>query len=229
MNEAEVSLHLTNIQKNELFTLLYENKEAFAKYKEPLGEIMGHQIDIILIIERPYPPLLRRPTSPESLKSRESLDLHLKALLDLGVIRKVGHIEEVETTAPFIVAWHNGKSKIVGDFRALRTYTFPYRYPIPKIQISFTQISQAIYINIIFINNTSVCSKTWEENMYLLSRVLGKIQSVKMKISLKKCHFGFKELKALGHVVSGLSLGIGKNNVSEVLLKPIPQKKKGIH
>ncbi|MBW0509053.1 hypothetical protein O181_048768 [Austropuccinia psidii MF-1] len=47
-----------------------------------------------------------------------------------------------------------------------------------------------------------------------------------MKISLKKCNFGFEELKALGHVVSGLSLGIDKNEVAEVLVKPIPQNKK---
>ncbi|MBW0512389.1 hypothetical protein O181_052104 [Austropuccinia psidii MF-1] len=47
-----------------------------------------------------------------------------------------------------------------------------------------------------------------------------------MKISLKKCHFEFKELKALGDVVSALSLGIDKNKVSEVLLKPMPQNKK---
>ncbi|MBW0498378.1 hypothetical protein O181_038093 [Austropuccinia psidii MF-1] len=47
-----------------------------------------------------------------------------------------------------------------------------------------------------------------------------------MKISLKKCNFGFEELKALGNIVSGLSLGIDKNKVAAVLLKPIPQNKK---
>ncbi|MBW0485627.1 hypothetical protein O181_025342 [Austropuccinia psidii MF-1] len=47
-----------------------------------------------------------------------------------------------------------------------------------------------------------------------------------MKISLKKCHFAYSELKALGHVVSGLSLGIDKNKVAAVLLKPMPQTKK---
>ncbi|MBW0484088.1 hypothetical protein O181_023803 [Austropuccinia psidii MF-1] len=47
-----------------------------------------------------------------------------------------------------------------------------------------------------------------------------------MNISLKKCNFGFEELKALGHIVSGLSLGIDKNKVAEVLLKLIPQNKK---
>ncbi|MBW0545896.1 hypothetical protein O181_085611, partial [Austropuccinia psidii MF-1] len=47
-----------------------------------------------------------------------------------------------------------------------------------------------------------------------------------MKISLKKCDFCFEELKALGHIVSGLSLGIEKNKVAAVLLNPIPQNKK---
>ncbi|MBW0585518.1 hypothetical protein O181_125233 [Austropuccinia psidii MF-1] len=47
-----------------------------------------------------------------------------------------------------------------------------------------------------------------------------------MKISLKKCNFGFHELKALGHVVSGLSLCIDKNKLAAVLLKQIPQDKK---
>ncbi|MBW0463341.1 hypothetical protein O181_003056 [Austropuccinia psidii MF-1] len=47
-----------------------------------------------------------------------------------------------------------------------------------------------------------------------------------MKISLKKCHFGCEELKALGNIVSCLSLGIDKNKVAALLLKPIPQNKK---
>ncbi|MBW0556715.1 hypothetical protein O181_096430 [Austropuccinia psidii MF-1] len=101
---------------------------------------------MILNIERPYPPLLRRPAYPQSPKSREALENHIKELLDLGVIRKVGHNEEVEKPTPVIVAWHYGKARMVGDFRALNTYTVPDRYPIPKIQISLTQISQAVYI-----------------------------------------------------------------------------------
>ncbi|MBW0584242.1 hypothetical protein O181_123957, partial [Austropuccinia psidii MF-1] len=96
--------------------------------------------------EQYYPPLLRGPSYPASTKSREALETHIKELLDLGVIRKVGHNEEVEITTPVIVAWHNGKSRMVGDFRALNTYTVPDRYPIPKIQIALTQISQAVYI-----------------------------------------------------------------------------------
>ncbi|MBW0577163.1 hypothetical protein O181_116878 [Austropuccinia psidii MF-1] len=81
---------------------------------------------------------------------------------------------------------------------------------------------------IIYIDDIIVFFKTWEEHMYRWSIVLTEIQSVRMKISLKKCHFGLKELKALGHFVSGLSLGIDKNKVSAVLLKPMPQNKKEI-
>ncbi|MBW0565970.1 hypothetical protein O181_105685 [Austropuccinia psidii MF-1] len=81
---------------------------------------------------------------------------------------------------------------------------------------------------IIYIDDIIVCSKTWEEHIYRLSRVLGKIKSVNMKISLNKFHFGFKELKALGNVVPGLSIRIDRNKVSEVPLKPMPQNKKEI-
>ncbi|MBW0526038.1 hypothetical protein O181_065753 [Austropuccinia psidii MF-1] len=81
---------------------------------------------------------------------------------------------------------------------------------------------------IIYIDDIIVCSKTWEENIYRLSRVLNKIKSLNMRIPLNKQHFGFEELKALGHVVSGLSLGIDKNKFAAVLLKPIPQKEKEI-
>ncbi|MBW0583490.1 hypothetical protein O181_123205 [Austropuccinia psidii MF-1] len=146
LKEAEISLHLTDKQENELSSLLYEHRGAFASDREPLGEIIGHEVDIILHIKRPYPPLFSRPAYPASPKSREALETHIKELLDLGVIRKVGHNEEVEITTPVIVAWHNGKSRMVGDFRALNTCTVPDRYPIPKIQICLTQISQAVYI-----------------------------------------------------------------------------------
>ncbi|MBW0480237.1 hypothetical protein O181_019952 [Austropuccinia psidii MF-1] len=95
INEAEVSIYLTYIQKNELYSLLCDHKDASETDKESLGEIIGHEFDIIMNIERPYPPLFRRPSYPESPKSREDLDVNIKELLDLGVIRNVGHNEEV--------------------------------------------------------------------------------------------------------------------------------------
>ncbi|MBW0547202.1 hypothetical protein O181_086917, partial [Austropuccinia psidii MF-1] len=133
--------------KSEHSDLLYDHKEAFESDKESLGAIVGHEVDIILNFETPYTLLLRRPAYPASPKSREALAIHIKELLDLGVIRKVGHNEEVEVPSPGIVAWHDGKYRMVGDFIALNTYTVPERYPIPKVQISLTQISQEVYIS----------------------------------------------------------------------------------
>ncbi|MBW0584995.1 hypothetical protein O181_124710 [Austropuccinia psidii MF-1] len=64
LNEAEISLHLTDSQENELYSLLYDHREEFSSEKELLGAIIGHEADIILNIERPHPPLLRRPAYP---------------------------------------------------------------------------------------------------------------------------------------------------------------------
>ncbi|MBW0581493.1 hypothetical protein O181_121208 [Austropuccinia psidii MF-1] len=108
--------------------------------------IRGHEVDITLNIDRPYPPVLRRPAYPASPRAREALEKHIQELIQLGVLRKVGHNEEVEVTTPVIIAWHNDKSRMVGDFRALNTYTVPDRYPIPRIQETLTQLSKAKYI-----------------------------------------------------------------------------------
>ncbi|MBW0572126.1 hypothetical protein O181_111841 [Austropuccinia psidii MF-1] len=79
---------------------------------------------------------------------------------------------------------------------------------------------------IIYLDDIIVFSETWDSHLTRLERFFQKIVKVNMKISLKNCHFAYSELKVLGHVVSGPSLGIDKNKVAEVLLKPMPQAKK---
>ncbi|MBW0537123.1 hypothetical protein O181_076838 [Austropuccinia psidii MF-1] len=97
----------------------------------------------MLNVERPYPPLLRRPAYPASPRAREALHSHIDDLVKLGVLRKVGNNEEVEVTTPIIMTWNDDKSRMVGDFRALNTYTIPDRYQIPRIQENLTQLSKA--------------------------------------------------------------------------------------
>ncbi|MBW0501255.1 hypothetical protein O181_040970 [Austropuccinia psidii MF-1] len=244
--------------RGKLIDLLFKYKNALETDKEPLGEIIEHEVEILLNVEKPYPPFLRRPAYPASPRAREALET-------------------------------NGKSRMVGDFRALNTYTIPHRYPIPRIHETLTQFSQAkpitamdslkgfpqnfltdnaknllriivhcaIYeylrmpfgINnapshyqrmmnaifpeelsegwlIIYIDNITVFSEMFASHLTQLERVLQEMIQVNMKISLKKFHFAYSELKALGHVVSGLSLGIDKNKLAAVLLKPIPLAKK---
>ncbi|MBW0508127.1 hypothetical protein O181_047842 [Austropuccinia psidii MF-1] len=275
--------------KEELIEILFQYREAFASDNELPGAIKGHEVDIMLNVERPYPPLLRRPDYPASPRAREALESHSNELKKLGVLRKVGHNEEVEVTTPVIINWNNDKSRMVGDFRALNTYTIPDRYPIPRIHETLTQLSKAKFITsmdalkffhqnvltphsrkllriiahcgiyeylrmpftinhapshyqrmmntifpyelsegwlIIYIDDIIIFSETWQLHLEILSLVLMKMLQVNMKISLKKCNFGFHELKALGHVVSRLRLGVDKNKVAEVLLKQIPITRK---
>ncbi|MBW0498263.1 hypothetical protein O181_037978 [Austropuccinia psidii MF-1] len=87
-----------------------------------------------------------------------------------------------------------------------------------------TELSEGLLI--IYVDYIIICSDSWSLHLERLARVLDKATAVNMKISLKKCKFGFEELKALGHILSVLSLGIDKNKVAAVLLKPIPQNKK---
>ncbi|MBW0537789.1 hypothetical protein O181_077504 [Austropuccinia psidii MF-1] len=105
--------------RHDLIDVLYTYKNAFASDNELLGAMKGHEVDITLNIDRPYPPVLRRLAYPASPRAREALEKHIQELIQLGVLSKVGQNEEVEVTTPFIVAWNNDKSRMVGDFRAL--------------------------------------------------------------------------------------------------------------
>ncbi|MBW0523488.1 hypothetical protein O181_063203 [Austropuccinia psidii MF-1] len=100
----------------------------------------------MLNVERPYPPLLRRPAYPASPRAREELESHIDELMKLGVLRNLGHNEEVEVTTTVIITWHNDKSRMIGDLRALNTYTIRDRYPIPRVHETFTQLSKAKFI-----------------------------------------------------------------------------------
>ncbi|MBW0471661.1 hypothetical protein O181_011376 [Austropuccinia psidii MF-1] len=66
--------------------------------------------------------------------------------MKLGVLRKVDHHEKVEVSTPVIITRHNNKSRMVGDLRALNTYTIPDRYLIPRIHENLTQLSRERFI-----------------------------------------------------------------------------------
>ncbi|MBW0526572.1 hypothetical protein O181_066287 [Austropuccinia psidii MF-1] len=74
------------------------------------------------------------------------MEKHINELLDMDVIRKIGHNVIVEITTPVLITWHDGKSRLCGHFRALNNYTKADRYPIPRIPHDLEKLAKARYI-----------------------------------------------------------------------------------
>ncbi|MBW0539198.1 hypothetical protein O181_078913 [Austropuccinia psidii MF-1] len=126
--------------------MLRKNRPAFAIGEEPLGKVRGCDIELYLDVERPYPPMLRRPPNPASLETRNKIEKHINELLDMDIIRKIGHNEIVEITTSVLITWYDGKSRLCEDFRALNNYTKADRYPIPRIPHALHKLAKAKYI-----------------------------------------------------------------------------------
>ncbi|MBW0498579.1 hypothetical protein O181_038294 [Austropuccinia psidii MF-1] len=116
--EGQFSTTLTSKQKLSLLNILRKNRPAFAIGEELLGKIRGHDIEVYLDVERPYPPILRRPPYPE-----------------------------MEITTPVLITLHDGKYRLFREFRALNNYTKADRYPIPRIPHALDKLAKTKYIN----------------------------------------------------------------------------------
>ncbi|MBW0471632.1 hypothetical protein O181_011347 [Austropuccinia psidii MF-1] len=93
LREGQFTTTLMSKQKLSLLKMLRNNRSAFAIGEEPLGKIKGHDIELYLDVERPYPPILGRPPYPESLETKKEIQKHINELLEMVVIRKIGHIK----------------------------------------------------------------------------------------------------------------------------------------
>ncbi|MBW0492977.1 hypothetical protein O181_032692 [Austropuccinia psidii MF-1] len=126
--------------------MLRKNRPALAIVEEPFAKIRGHDIELSLDVEIPYPPMLRRPPYPASLETRREIVKHINELQDMDVIRKIGQNEIVEITTPVLITWHYGKSRLFGDSTALNNYTKADKYPIKRIPHAVDKLEKAKYI-----------------------------------------------------------------------------------
>ncbi|MBW0506721.1 hypothetical protein O181_046436 [Austropuccinia psidii MF-1] len=90
--------------------------------------------------------MLRRPPYPESLETRKEIDKHIKEILEMDICRKIGHNEKVDITTPVLITWHDTKSRLCGEFRALNNYAKADRYPLPRIPHAIDKLAKAKYI-----------------------------------------------------------------------------------
>ncbi|MBW0466762.1 hypothetical protein O181_006477 [Austropuccinia psidii MF-1] len=72
--EGQSITTLTSKQKLGLLKMLRKNRPAFSIGEEPLGKIRGHDIQLYLDVERPHPPMHRRPPYAESLETRKEIE-----------------------------------------------------------------------------------------------------------------------------------------------------------
>ncbi|POW13130.1 hypothetical protein PSHT_07866 [Puccinia striiformis] len=105
--DSKVAPDLTNEQLKGLLTTLSERKTAFATEDQPFGAIKGHEVEVTLTVEKPYPLALRKAPYPASPRNRQAIEEHVVLLTKMGILRKVGANEGVDITTPVIIAWHN--------------------------------------------------------------------------------------------------------------------------
>ncbi|MBW0496246.1 hypothetical protein O181_035961 [Austropuccinia psidii MF-1] len=107
----------------------------------------------------------------------------------MDVIRNIGHDEIVKITTPVLITWHDGKSRLCGDFRALNNYTKAYRYPIPRIPHALGKLAKARYITKIN------CMKGLHQNG---------VKPNSMKLLRIICHLGIYEYTRMPFGINSL-------------------------
>ncbi|MBW0471412.1 hypothetical protein O181_011127 [Austropuccinia psidii MF-1] len=91
LREGQYSTSLNSKQNLSLLKILRKNRPAFSISEEPLGNIKGHDIELYLDVERPYEPIMIRPLYPARLESRKEIEKHIKKILYMDFIRKIGN------------------------------------------------------------------------------------------------------------------------------------------
>ena len=59
---------------------------------------------------------------------------------------------------------------------------------------------------LIYIDDIIIFSRSKEEHLHHLDRILQLLEDSEVTLSIAKCHFGYPSIKALGHHVSQLGL-----------------------
>ncbi|MBW0554930.1 hypothetical protein O181_094645 [Austropuccinia psidii MF-1] len=95
LTEVEFNKELTEKMQERLMDLFFKYKKAFETDKQPIVAVIQHEVDLIANVEKTYPPLLMRPAYPAIPRAIEALKVHINELMDVGVLRKVGHNEPV--------------------------------------------------------------------------------------------------------------------------------------
>ena len=81
---------------------------------------------------------------------------------------------------------------------------------------------------LVYLDDVVVFSSTFEQHVHRLRTVLDAIRAAALTIKPEKCHFGFRELRFLGHIVSAEGVRPDPDKITAVENFPKPRDKKAM-
>jgi hypothetical protein len=92
-----------------------------------------------------------------------------------------------------------------------------------------TTMSDFLYsFLLVYLDDLLVYSKTFDDHIDHLDRLLQRIRDTGLKLRIDKCHFLCKEVAYLGHTISAAGIGCDKNKVTVVENWPQPKTVKDV-
>ena len=77
---------------------------------------------------------------------------------------------------------------------------------------------------VVYIDDVLVFSRTLEEHLHHLQRVITRLQEVGLKLKPAKCHFACEQVQYLGHLITQSGLKPNPKLVAAVRKFPTPQR-----
>src|SRR6266498_6095752 len=81
------------------------------------------------------------------------------------------------------------------------------------------------YLNdfvVVYLDDILICLDTFEEHINHLRKVFIKLQEANLVIKLKKCKFGQRKIKFLGHIIGTDKLRTDPENIGKIINCPVP-------
>jgi len=87
------------------------------------------------------------------------------------------------------------------------------------------------YLNdfvVVYLDDILVCSDTFDEHINHLRKVFIKLREANLMIKLKKCKFGQRKIKFLGHTIGTDGLRTDPENIEKIINCPVPTDVTGV-
>jgi hypothetical protein len=94
---------------------------------------------------------------------------------------------------------------------------------------SFQRCMMVIFSDLVFMDDFSIYSRTFEDCLANLDKVLKQCQMANLVLNWEKCHFMIREGIVLGHKVSEKGIMVDKAKIEVIEQLPPPTNVKGIH